>query len=479
MKQETHFNRKKMLLNAAFYICAALLFTVLAMFCFYRLGDKPIYDFDEARHGASAYEMMQSGEWIVTTYQGTPDYWNLKPPLSEWIICAFFALFGYTKTAFRAYAAISVFLCVVMLFMWSWKKIGKCGALFTVLAMLAITPLWMYHCARSGDANALFLLLCTISTICVAEAFDRSSNYLILSCLCVSLAFLTKSFHAVILVLEMFAVLLILRKQIRISKATLILSLAALILPTGLWALLRYRCDGMAFLSEMLFTDVLHRSADAIEGHVGGPAFYFDFLLSDLGVLACLTAIPAGLVLLKKHTHYHIVLVTAILLPLFLFSVAKTKLEWYVYSVFPAIALLGGDGIQKLADSEQKWIYKGLALCIPVFIATLTTYHSAYGIMIVPVAKDPVQSALEVCLDREDETSSHTIYLDLSDKEYETWSQARYLTILLAGDGHPGNGTIEDWKNDKGALLFTTEDSASASEGQIIRSFEGYCLLAQ
>ena len=167
------------------------------------------------------------------------------------------------------------------------------------------------------------------------------------------------------------------------------------------------------------------------------------------------------------------------MLPLFLFSVAKTKLEWYVYSVFPAIALLGGDGIQKLADSEQKWIYKGLALCIPVFIATLTTYHSAYGIMIVPVAKDPVQSALEVCLDREDETSSHTIYLDLSDNEYETWSQARYLTIQLAGDGHPGNGTIEDWKNDKGALLFTTEDSASASEGQIIRSFEGYCLLAQ
>ena len=81
MKQEIRINRKKMLLNAAFFICAALLFTVLAMFCFYRLGDKPIYDYDEARHGASAYEMMQSGEWIVTTYQGTPDYWNLKPPL--------------------------------------------------------------------------------------------------------------------------------------------------------------------------------------------------------------------------------------------------------------------------------------------------------------------------------------------------------------------------------------------------------------
>ena len=479
MNQEMLPDRRKALLfNAAFYTSAAVLLVILCLFCFYRLGDRAIYDADEARHGASAYEMIQSGEWIITTYKGTPDYWNLKPPLSEWAICTFFAIFGYTKASFRAYSAVSMFLCVVLLFVWSWRRSGKAGSLFTLLAMLAINPLWMFHCARAGDANALFLLFCTISTICLAEAFDRNPKYLILSCFSASMAFLTKSFHAVILVVEMFASLFILHKQIRISKSLVLYSIAALVLPTGIWALLRYRCDGTAFLSEMLFTDVLHRSATTIEGHIGGPAFYVDFLLSDLGVLACMAAIPAGVLLLKKLSSHHIILALSIFVPLLVFSAAKTKIEWYIYSAFPAISLLAGDGIQRVIDSQHRSFNKWLAVSIPVFVALLATYHSAYGILISPVVPDPVQEALEICLDRTDETHSHTIYLDLRDNEKESWSASRYLTIQLAGDCLPGDGSIEDWKNDTDALLFTTDDSSSASEGKIIRSFEGYCLLS-
>jgi len=479
MNQGTSFNRRRtVLLNTAFFICAAFLLFILAMFCFYRLGDKPIYDHDEARHGVSAYEMIQSGDWIVTTYKESPDYWNLKPPLSEWIICAFFAILGFTKTAFRAYAAVSIFLCVLMVFLWSWKRIGKAGALFTVLAMLAIDFLWMYHCARAGDANALFLFLCTISTISLAEAFNRNPRFLILSCFSASLAFLTKGFHAVIPMIELFAALLILRKQIHISRATVLLSLAALVLPAGIWALLRYQQDGMAFLQEMLFTDVLNRSANAIEGHVGGPTFYVDFLLSEFGIIACLAAIPVGLAGMKKLSSDTIILALSVLIPLFVFSIAKTKLEWYIYTVYPGVALLGGYGIQKIADSEQKLYLKALALCIPIFIAALATYQTAYGIIIYPVKQSAVQTALENCLSREDETSSRTIYLDVSDDESETWTQALYLTIQLAGDCHAGDGSVEDWKEDANALLFTKEDSQSVTEGEIIRSYEEYRLIA-
>ena len=76
MKQETHFNRKKMLLNAAFYICAALLFTVLAMFCFYRLGDKPIYDFDEFVNGGWYESVSDTDE--SRTY-----FWDMYS--SQWL----------------------------------------------------------------------------------------------------------------------------------------------------------------------------------------------------------------------------------------------------------------------------------------------------------------------------------------------------------------------------------------------------------
>ena len=58
---------------------------LLGLLCFYKLGVGELCDWDEARHAVSAYEMIQTGEPIVTTYEYSNDYWNLKPPLSEWL----------------------------------------------------------------------------------------------------------------------------------------------------------------------------------------------------------------------------------------------------------------------------------------------------------------------------------------------------------------------------------------------------------
>lgn len=463
---------------SAFIVCSGLLFAVLAILCFYRLGEGTVVDWDEARHGVSAYEMSRSGEWIVTTYKGSPDYWNLKPPLSEWAICAFFAAFGYSRAVFRAYSACSMFLCAILVFLWSWKRNGKIAALFSLLALLAMAFLWVNHCARSGDPDSLFILLCTISTLCLAEACGTNPRALVLSCFSASLAFLTKSYHAGILVMEMIVVLILLRRRTQIGRSVLILSLAALILPAGIWALLRVQRDGFRFLSEMILTDVLHRSMTVVEEHSGGPTTYLDYLLGDLGCVACITVLPAGLLLSKRLSNNQIVLAVAVLVPLTAYSLVKTKLFWYVYPAFPALALLAGDGVQKIAENGQKWSFKCIALCIPILIALLSCHQRINQIVRFPMETEPAKLAMEACLDRNDETASHVVYLDLSDEEREEWSQSEYLTIQLAGDCRPGDGTVEDWRNDPDALLFTERDRSSSSEGQIIRTYEEYCLIS-
>ena len=50
------------------WIWFALLTAVIAFLCFRCLGIKTIDSWDEARHGISAYEMMQSGNYIVNTF---------------------------------------------------------------------------------------------------------------------------------------------------------------------------------------------------------------------------------------------------------------------------------------------------------------------------------------------------------------------------------------------------------------------------
>lgn len=64
-----------------YWICFLLLCSLTAFLCFRCLGIGAIDSWDEARHGISAYEMMQRGDWLVNTFCGEADYWNVKPPL--------------------------------------------------------------------------------------------------------------------------------------------------------------------------------------------------------------------------------------------------------------------------------------------------------------------------------------------------------------------------------------------------------------
>lgn len=61
-----------------------LLITLLcfgAFLLFFQLPERGIIAYDEARHGVNAYEMMRREDWLVPTYQGEVDSWNLNPPI--------------------------------------------------------------------------------------------------------------------------------------------------------------------------------------------------------------------------------------------------------------------------------------------------------------------------------------------------------------------------------------------------------------
>ena len=51
-----------------------------AVNAFWRLDTAPVRDWDEARRGVAAHEMLESGNHLVHTYRGAVDYWSLKPP---------------------------------------------------------------------------------------------------------------------------------------------------------------------------------------------------------------------------------------------------------------------------------------------------------------------------------------------------------------------------------------------------------------
>ena len=132
---------------------------LLGLLCFYNLGVGELCDWDEARHAVSAYEMIQTGEPIVTTYEYSNDYWNLKPPLSEWFIALGYKVFGCNTVGLRFYSAVSMFLAALAVAAFLWRRYGRVEAVFSLYAFMAVSTLFSYHAAFEKDPGSYLIVV--------------------------------------------------------------------------------------------------------------------------------------------------------------------------------------------------------------------------------------------------------------------------------------------------------------------------------
>ena len=95
---------------------AILLFVIAAFNIFTTLGVSRIRSWDEARHGVSSCEMLETGNYIVNTYNYEPDYWNVKPILSFYNNMFGMAIFGKTVFGFRFFSALCYLLVAGLMF---------------------------------------------------------------------------------------------------------------------------------------------------------------------------------------------------------------------------------------------------------------------------------------------------------------------------------------------------------------------------
>ena len=52
----------------------------------FRIGNELVQVWDESLFAITAGEMVESGDWIGTTFLGSLDYYNSKPPLHVWLV---------------------------------------------------------------------------------------------------------------------------------------------------------------------------------------------------------------------------------------------------------------------------------------------------------------------------------------------------------------------------------------------------------
>ena len=432
--------------NTIYIILSIYLFLFLSYILFKNLGYSAIADWDEARHGVNAYEMLKNKNFIVTTYAYQIDYWNLKPPLSEYFIILGYQIFGYNAFGLRFYSAFAMFLCAIVCFLFSLKKIGKVASLWILIAFMISSPIIFDHCARSGDADSLYLLLSTIAIIGLLINKENMKGFYF-SCLCFSFAFLTKSWHAGSIALIIISYFFINIKKLKINiKKILLASLFALI-PIFIWGIFRFSNDGIKFFKEMIEYDLLKRTKNALEGHTGGILYYFNYLLQCRGfaifILLSFLSITLNKQKMKVNNEIRTLLLS-IIIPFVIFSIAKTKLYWYIFCIFPPIIILSAYSIQRIY--EIKSIGKYIIFIILAGSSLTIIYNNSKYLRVYD------ENYLFTILKRNQEYAEKNVYL-YECTENENWDQKKLLSVELAGDMKAINGGYISWKEDDDAYI--------------------------
>ena len=145
-------------------VLAALLFICAAIDVFTYLGVSRIRSWDESRHGVSACEMMDTGNYIVNTYNYRPDYWNVKPVFSFYNNIFGMMLFGKNIFGFRFFSAVCYLVIGALMFFLLWRESGPPAALAGAAAFFFCPTNWA-HSFRTGDPDATLMLFCFASFV--------------------------------------------------------------------------------------------------------------------------------------------------------------------------------------------------------------------------------------------------------------------------------------------------------------------------
>ena len=368
------------------------------------LGTTALWDRDETRNAGCAREMLESGDYIVPTFNG--ELRAAKPPLLYWLTVSSFGLLGVNEFAARLPSALCGLATVLATFHLGRilfpSAVGFLGAIvLTTSTLFAIS-------ARAATHDSLFVFLITLALLLFARELvlpsrKRVTVYLPIYSL-LALAVLTKGptgflIPAMIMALTLTARNLLQSAEVETSpaqeslgfrtRANLYLEsmvdalrqmrpfsgLAILSVIAGPWFLLvSIRTDG-EFLREFLMNQHLQRFLNPLEGH-GGPFFYY-FLVFLAGffpwsaLLIPLTVqIRSGLgAQCSARRLAYVFLSLWIAAYLISFSIAGTKLPNYLLPAAPAIAILVGSSLpsalsEKLSSVNRWFPWVGVSLAV-------------------------------------------------------------------------------------------------------------------
>ncbi len=345
--------------RSSFFHWDMLYILIFLMACYFplflHLDSLAMKNFDEARVATSTLEMYQNQQWLVPHFDGKPDNWSVKPPFLLWFQVLFVYILGPGELAVRlpsALAALGLILTIVAFC----KKYLSNLTLGIVCGLVLLTSHGFIdeHISRTADYDAplAFLnFLAALSFFLFIESTDKNAQkkWILLTGVFIGLAVLTKSVMGFLLIPGMFLYLLWRKKllftlQFRFFYIAMTVSLL-IILSYYLareWVTPGYL--DLVWQEEWGGRYFKQKSPD----HNHEFWFYFKMLYFQ-NFFPWILLLPLSIyILIQQNNPLRNLGVFSIILSvsyLTILTFGKVKIEWYLASAYPFLAIWAGIGV--------------------------------------------------------------------------------------------------------------------------------------
>ncbi len=361
--------------KAEHFVIVILLLILLYFPVFSFLGAPVIRIWDESRLAINAIEMADSGNPLITTYQGVPETWNTKPTLMVAAQAICIKLFGINEFAIRLPSAVAAFLtCIVLyLFLFRMYKSAWISAI-SVLFLVTSAGYVSFHGIRTGDYDSMLTLFTTCYCLSIYLYLENyKTNYFYCFIAFLGLATLTKGIAGLFLVPGIITYILINRKFFYfLTWRHTYIGIFIFIMMAGMYYGIR-EIYQPGYLKAVSYNEITGRFLENIEGHKEPFMYYLNNIAES------------------RYNHYYFILILGIFSNLFIIDVKYRRLSGFCFIIISVFLLIISFSTSKMAHYDLP-MYPLAALICGIFIFHIIKLISAlhfnnqlFSINIIPL----------------------------------------------------------------------------------------------
>jgi 4-amino-4-deoxy-L-arabinose transferase-like glycosyltransferase len=360
----------------------AVLISFLIMCIYLFMGTRTtLWDRDEPRFTRATVEMIESGNYLVPTFNG--QMWADKPILFYWFMSVPIRLFGPTEFACRFWAGVGTAVTSLLTFFIGQRLFGAKSGLWAMVILASTLLILGIGTMATIDAVLLPIILAVMAIFVQSAISGTHISYIILAGIALGAGMLAKGPMG-LQPIVVIAVTLWLGRKAGLGIKQFIWQFGAALIIGGLiflaWAIPANNATHGEFFRVFIGRHVLTRAIKPMEHHGGNFLLYLPYYLNVviIGFFPWILHLPGAISVVlggRMGGRYCRALLISWVVPIFIImTLAATKLPHYILFIWPAMALMVGGTIvaaqhNVLTERDRIWLRRGVWSFGPFAIA--------------------------------------------------------------------------------------------------------------